>query len=55
MQPVGNTSRVKFMADPENSVRGGGGGPDNIFLVINKFHRGPYEPPLRGVHTIISK
>ena len=39
-------------------VGGGGGGavPDLLtFLVINKFHRLPYEPPLRVVHIIISK
>ena len=30
-------------ADPGNFV--GVGGPDNIVLVINLFHRGSYEPP----------
>ena len=31
-------------ADSENLVREG---PDNSFLAINVFHRGPYKPPLR--------
>ena len=39
-----------------------GCGPDNVFLVITVFHRGPYGPPsrsnwtfLEGVHTIVFK
>ena len=52
MRPLGDTSRGKFMGGSRKFRQGG---PDNIFLVINEFHRGPYEPPLRGVHTIISK
>ena len=38
------------MGGSRNFCRGGGGGgPDNVFLVdINVFHRGPYEPPSRA-------
>ena len=38
--------------EPENSVRGGGGGClDNFFSVINVFYRGPYGPPSRSNWT----
>ena len=35
------------LADPENSIRG----ILTFFLVINIFHRGPYEPPFRSNWT----
>ena len=42
-------------SDPENYVNGvGGWGTDN-FLVINIYHRWPYEPPSRSNCKIFNK